>query len=164
MIEDVSETLRGILQQRWLPRELLDSQIVFDQPADGFKPTRTTIDLFLYELRENHHTRVDEKTLPLACTYLVTAWPVDGQELALKEHRLLSEVLQVFMGYSTIPTQLLKGRLVSQDPLPQLLVMRRDSTTNFSEFWSSLGSKPKPSLTVTVTIGVSALASGAYSG
>lgn len=154
MIEDVSETLRGILKRPGLPNELRSAQIVFDQPTETFKPTLTTIDLFLFELRENHDARIDDATLPLACTYLVTTWPVGGLELALQEHRLLSQVLQVFMAYPTIPAHVLKGRLAGQNPLPHLTVMRRDVPTSAAGFWSSLGCKPRPSLSVTVAIGV----------
>ncbi|GJH28931.1 DUF4255 domain-containing protein [Caballeronia novacaledonica] len=154
MIEDVSETLRSLLQQPGLPDDLRNAQIVFDPPAGDFAPVRTTIDLFLFQLREDHDARVDEKIMSLACTYLVTAWVVGGNEPALGEHRLLSQVLQALMAYPFIPAPLLKGQLAKQNPLPHLLMMRRDASPNFSEFWSSLGCKPRPSLIVTVMIGV----------
>ena len=53
MIHDLSETLRAILTQPGLPPELGGAHIVFDRPADTFNPTQTTVDVFLYDLREN---------------------------------------------------------------------------------------------------------------
>jgi Pvc16 N-terminal domain len=165
MIHDLSETLRAILTQPGLPPKLAGAQIVFDRPADPFNPTQTTIDLFLYELRENLEMRGSQTAsaspsksaatpppLPLACTYLVTAWPVGGPELALQEQRLLSEALQVLTKYRTIPAQLLQGSLAGRVPLPQMLVLHPDALKNASEFWTSLGNKLRPSLSVTVTL------------
>ncbi|SEE85120.1 Protein of unknown function [Rhizobiales bacterium GAS191] len=174
MIHDLSETLRAILTQPGLPPELAGAHIVFDRPADTFNPTQTTIDLFLYDLRENLEMRgsqaasapntsgtpstsksaVAQPALPLACTYLVTAWPVGGPELALQEQRLLSEALQVLTKYRIIPTQFLQGSLAGRLPLPQMLVLHPDALKNVSEFWTSLGNKLRPSLSVTVTLAI----------
>jgi hypothetical protein len=154
MIRDLSETLRAILTQPGLPPELAGAQIVFDRPAEPFNPTQTTVDLFLYDLRENHDLRTTETALPLACTYLITAWPVGGPELALREQQLLSDVLEVLSNYRTIPASLLKGKLAGQDPLPQILILHPEAIQNTSDFWTSLGNKLRPSLSVTVTIAV----------
>jgi hypothetical protein len=168
MISDLSETLRAILTQPGLPAALADAHIVFDRPTEPFNPTQTTVDLFLYEIRENHDLRSDPRGQPtgsgaqtgsvasisLACSYLVTAWPVSGPELALQEQNLLGETLQVLTGYPIIPAAFLRGSLVDQRPLPQMLVLHPDALKNTSEFWTALGSKLRPSLTVTVTIAV----------
>jgi hypothetical protein len=84
----------------------------------------------------------------------VTAWPVGGAELALQEHRLLTQVLRVLSRYPMIPASFLKGSLVSQDPPLPMVALHPDALKNLAEFWSSLGSKIKASLTVTVTISV----------
>ena len=100
MIQDLSQTLRAILTQPGLPTDLSAAQIVFDRPADTFNPSQTSVDLFLYDLRENLELRANDSTLThangqvtivppplrLACTYLVTAWPVGAGESALREH------------------------------------------------------------------------------
>jgi Pvc16 N-terminal domain len=166
MISDLSETLRAILTQPGLPAALAAAQIAFDRPTEPFNPTQTTLDLFLYEIRENHELRADPRVpspgggsaetapMSLACSYLVTAWPVGGPELALQEHNLLGETLQVLAGYPVIPAALLQGSLAAQRPLPQMLVLHPDAIKNTSEFWTALGSKLRPSLSVTVTIAV----------
>ena len=90
MIQDLSQTLRAILTQPGLPSELSAAHIVFDRPGDTFNPSQTVIDLFLYDLRENLELRSNDSALTrvngavtitppalrLACTYLVTAWPI----------------------------------------------------------------------------------------
>ncbi len=171
MIRDLSETLKAVLKDPTFAAafpELAAADIVFDRPVEPFTPPRTTIDVFLYDVRENLELRSNEytvdivgnqaithpATLRLACSYLVTAWPVGGAELALQEHRLLTQVLRVLSRYPMIPASFLKGSLVSQDPPLPMVALHPDALKNLAEFWSSLGSKIKASLTVTVTISV----------
>jgi hypothetical protein len=92
MIRDLSETLKGILQDPSVPPELAAADILFDRPSDPFTLTKTTMDLFLYDVRENTELRSNEHVverrnnqsiihpapLRLNCSYLVTAWPVGG--------------------------------------------------------------------------------------
>jgi hypothetical protein len=170
-IDDLSRTLEAVLQDPSFAvmfPELHGADIVFDRPLDPFTPSKTTIDLFLYDIRENLDLRLNEVTttivgnqivthpaaLRLACSYLVTAWPVTGSDLALQEQRLLSEVLVVLSHYPIIPSTFLVGSLVGQDPLLPMVALHPDALKNLAEFWSSLGSRLKASLTVTVTISV----------
>lgn len=171
MIRDLSLTLKAVLQDPSFAAkfpELAGADIVFDRPLDPFTPTKTTIDVFLYDLRENLELRLNDPVieyrdghalthqapLRLACSYLVTAWPVGGADLALQEHRLLTQVLRVLSRYPTIPLNFLKGSLLGQDPPLPMVALHPDALKNLAEFWSSLGSKLKASLTVTVTISV----------
>lgn len=171
MIRDLSLTLKAVLQDPTFAiqfPELAGADIVFDRPLDPFNPSKTTIDVFLYDLRENLDLRLNDPIieyhdgnaithqapLRLACSYLVTAWPVGGTELALQEHRLLTQVLRVLSRYPTIPSNFLKGSLVNQDPPLPMVALHPDALKNLAEFWSSLGSKMKASLTVTITISV----------
>src|SRR5580765_4800866 len=171
MIRDLSETLRAVLQDpTFKPQfpELAGADIVFDRPLDTFNPLKATVDLFLYDVRENTELRTNEleieikngqaishpAPLRLNCSYLATAWPVGGAELALQEHRLLTQVLRVLSRYPMIPAGFLQGSLVGQDPPLPMVALHPDALKNLAEFWSSLGSKMKASLTVTVTISV----------
>jgi hypothetical protein len=172
MIQDLSQTLRAILTQPGLPSELSAAHIMFDRPGDTFNPSQTAINLFLYDLRENLELRTNDAALTrangqltivspplrLACTYLVTAWPVGGGESALQEHLLLGEVLQVLSRYPTIPANFLQGSLAGQDPPLPMIALHPDALKNMSEFWTSLGNKLRASLSVTVTISVPILA------
>ena len=166
MIQDLSETLRAILTQPGLPAELAAALVAFDRPSDPYAPTQTTINLFLYDIRENQDLRNNEPIitrsngqatvapapLRLLCTYLVTAWPVGGTDLPLQEQQLLSQVLQVLSQYPTVPASFLQGSLVGQDPPLPMVALHPDALKNISEFWTSLGNKLKTSLSITVTI------------
>jgi Pvc16 N-terminal domain/Carboxypeptidase regulatory-like domain len=169
MIRDLSSTLQAILSDPSLAvpfPELSKAQIAFDRPDDSFKPTQTTIDLFLFDVRENMELRSNEpKTerlngqavihrapMRVACTYLATAWPIGGTDLVLQEQRLLAQVLQVFSTYPNIPASFLKGKLVGQEPPLPMMATHPEELKNPAEFWTAIGNKMRASVTVTVTI------------
>jgi len=171
MIDDLSRTLKAVLHDPTFATEfpeLNGADVLFDRPLDPFTPPNTAVDVFLYDIRENLELRLNEVTteivndqvithpaaLRLACSYLVTAWPVGGPDLALQEHKLLTQILRVLSRYPTIPASFLQGTLVGQDPPLPMVALHPDALKNLAEFWSSLGSKLKASLTVTVTISV----------
>jgi hypothetical protein len=165
MIRDLSLTLRAILCQPGLPPELAAAQIVFDRPTEPFAPSPTAVDLFLYDIRENVELRSNEPIverlngqarirrppLRVACSYLVTAWPIDGEEPTLQEHRLLSQVLRLLSRYPTIDRDFLQGRLVGQEPPLPMMTAQANGLQNPAEFWTAVGNKLRASLTVTVT-------------
>ena len=170
-IDDLSETLEAVLRDPAFAAvfpALKAADIIFDRPSDSMSLAKDTIDLFLYDLRENLDYRLNEVTrtrignqiithpaaLRLACSFLATAWPVGGVDLAKREQRLLSEVLVVLSHYPQIPATFLRNSLVGQDPPLPMVAMHPDALKNLAEFWSSLGAKIRPSLTVTVTISV----------
>src|SRR5262249_39638586 len=130
MIQDLSLTLQNILTQPGLPSPLSDALIAFDRPEESFHPLQTTVDLFLYDLRENLELRSNELTIDkgtaqsvtqkapmrLACSYLCTAWPVGGADPALQEQQLLGQVLQTLGRFPIIPDGFLQGSLKGQEP------------------------------------------------
>jgi hypothetical protein len=168
VIRDLSLTLRALLTQPELPAELAAARIAFDRPGENFTPGQTTVDLFLYDIRENLERRNAEPLIqrvkgqakrhpPLMrvdCTYLVTAWPVGGAEIALQEHRLLAQALQVLARSPTIAPCCLQDSLKGQEPPLPLIMSRTDVLKEPAEFWSAIGGRLRPSLSVTVTIGL----------
>lgn len=168
MIQDLSKTLQKILSQPTLPPPLKNALIAFDRPEQSFHPMQTTVDLFLYDLRENLELRSNELTIDkgsttavthkapmrLNCSYLATAWPVGGADPALQEQQLLSQVLQALGRFPTIPSTFLQGQLVGQQPPLPMVALHPDALKNLAEFWASLGNTLRASLTITVTISV----------
>lgn len=172
MIDDVSKTLKRILDDKAIAnacKELFDAEIVFDRPTEQFKPDKLTVDLFLYEVRENMEMRSNEplisrsdgkaiiKRAPLrvACSYLVTAWaPGTGEESQLKEQRLLSQTLQVLSRYPTIPEEFFPSEspLKTQEPPLPMMITQMGGVKDPADFWSAIGGKMRPSLAVTVTV------------
>jgi Pvc16 N-terminal domain/Carboxypeptidase regulatory-like domain len=172
MIRDLSQTLQALLTQPGLPPDLAAAQVVFDRPTAQFNPQQSAINLFLYDIRENLELRNSEyeldrldtqaiqrpAALRVACTYLVTAWAVGGAEVVLQEHRLLSQVLQVFARYGVIPEAFCQGSLREQKPSVPLVVTAIDGLKNPAEFWSALGTPLRASLTVSATISLETIA------
>lgn len=170
VIQDLSQTLRQVLTKSpGVEAPLKGAQIVFDRPSESFKPQQTTVDLFLYDVRENVELRSNEPTftrsngqvivtpppLRIACSYLVTAWPSGAGEVALlEEQELLGQVLEILSRFPTIPPDFLQGKLKDQDPSMPMVTLQPDGLKNISEFWTSIGNKLRPSLTVTVTASV----------
>jgi hypothetical protein len=165
MIEDLSKTLRAILTQKGLPAELAAADITFEHPSEKFSPKETKVDLFLYDIREDVELRSNELVIErkngevityqppmrVACSYLVTAWPVGGADLALQEQKLLGQVLQAFARVPKIPEKFLQGGLKGQIPPLPMITALVDPQKNLSEFWTALGSQLRPSLTITAT-------------
>jgi hypothetical protein len=171
MIRDLSLTLQAILDDPALAvafPELLGAQVAFDRPADTFNPSVATIDLFLFNLRENMELRSNEPLTTLtdgqfsikrppariSCSYLVTAWPAGGGELPLQEHRLLSQALQVLARYPLIPASFLRGQLIGQTPSLPMMTAQAEGFSSPHEFWAAIGNKMRASFMVTVTIGM----------
>ncbi|NET24649.1 Pvc16 family protein [Okeania sp. SIO1I7] len=176
MIRDLSQALRRILEDSRLSSrfpELAEAQISFERPSETFSPGQTTVNLFLYDIREHLELRSNEPSIEMrggqaiihnppkriACSYLVTAWPVGGEELPLQEHRLLSQVLQVFSAYPTIPEIpfLENTRLANQEPPLPLVTAQVDGVQSVAELWTALGNQLRPSITVTVTVSMKEL-------
>ena len=77
-----------------------------------------------------------------------------GADLVLQEQRLLAQILQVFSSYPRVPASFLKGKLVGQEPPLPVMATHPDELKNPAEFWTAIGNKLRPSVTVTVTIGM----------
>ena len=176
MLANLSETLRFLMRSEGEasdPKLLQDVEVSFERPSEGFAPTPATIDLFLYELREETELRTNEPEfvynttdgrvqirrppLRMDCSYLLTAWPAAGQpNAALEELRLLGEAVQVLARHETIPSEYLQGSIKSMEPPPrvQIAMGSTERGRGLAELWTALGNKLKPSLLVRVTIAV----------
>jgi hypothetical protein len=175
MIDDLDRTLEALLR-RELPPDLVEQvTISFATPDDQFPPASVTlpaIDLFLYDVRENRELRSNEwlverrsdgtatKQRPpvrVDCSYLITAWASQSSTTpAQDEHRLLGEVMKVFLRHPTIPAEVLHGLLAGQEPPLPASVLQPGLLQSLGEFWQALGGKPKAALHLSVTIGVAA--------
>lgn len=175
MIRDLSETLQAILDDPALGdeepfRKLVNAQIAFERPSEQFNPSQTTVNLFLFDIRENTelrekepfverrdgHALIRRPPMRVDCSYLLTAWAAGstGPELVLEEHELLGLAMQVLARYPTIPDRFLQGSLKEQSrPLPLSVGgTNKGEMKDPADFWSSLGNKLRPSLIVTATL------------
>jgi hypothetical protein len=77
---------------------------------------------------------------------------VTGENAILEQHQLLGEVLKVFSRMPTVEEKYLQEDLETQMyPIP-LVTVQSELMRNPAEFWSALGGKLRPSITLTVTI------------
>jgi hypothetical protein len=171
MLQLLTHTLKTILDDNSLPQLVRDADIAFERPTESYNPNTRTINLFLYDIRENTELRSNESVivrqngiatisrppLRVSCSYLVTAWiesGVAGEQAILNQHQLLGEVLKVFSRMPTIDEKFLQGDLKNSLYPVSLVTAQTDLIRNPSEFWSAIGGKLRPSFTITATIAI----------
>jgi hypothetical protein len=167
MFQDLDETLRAILDDSAAPDELRNADVSFLTPDKGFAPAEPTVNLFLFEVRENYDLRdpvpVVERSgdgyvqvpppLRVACSYLVTAWSDEsGPAKVVEEHRLLGQAMRWLSRFSTIQPEHYRGSLVDQPLPPPLTLAQPDGYKKINDFWSALGRPPQPAFCLTATI------------
>jgi hypothetical protein len=171
MIDDLSRTLEAILRQPDLPAELRDAEVIFQPPDERFAPDVPTLNLFLYDIRENRELRSNEPrlvrlqgeavvrppALRVDCAYLLTAWAggQPGSAATLLEQRLLATALLALARLPTVPAALLQGELRGQEPLP-MMTAHGEGPANPAEFWTALGTPLRPAVTLTATVALEA--------
>jgi hypothetical protein len=166
MIHEVTESLEAFLKQPGLNPPLSNAAIRFDRPTEPYSLDQTTVNLFLFEVKENLELRSNEPVVRriggqsliepppyrVQCLYLVTAWPVGGMDVPKQEHQLLSQVLQLIGSTPVIPPAFLTPNLLLQEPPLPMLMIQPDGVRNPAEFWAAIGNRIKPSLLLSVTV------------
>lgn len=165
MIRDLGLTLQALLLHS-APAPLSAAQVAFDRPGDAYSPSQTTINLFLFDIRENLALRSNEPEIErnglsatirrpvrrVECSYLVTAWPIGGADPPLQEHQLLGQVIQVLSRYPLIPSTLAVGDLKSVEPLVPLQVAITEGPAAVADFWTALGLKLRAAVVARATV------------
>lgn len=169
MFQDLDDTIQNLIQDTLAPPELHSADVSFDVPDKAFGPALSlaTVDLFLYEVKENRELRDPvpiterlgdiyvQKTPPLRvdCHYLVTTWADPSSiQKTRAEHELLAQALAWLGSFPTIPSRYFQGSLIDQPFPPPTLVAQMDGLKNAGEFWSALGIPPRPYFNLIVTI------------
>jgi hypothetical protein len=169
VFDDLDSTLRALLDDDAAPAELRNADVSFETPGKDYRPSLSTVNLFLHEVHENRELRdpvpitvaqdgMFSRALPplrVDCSYLVTAWSsLDGAVKVATEHRLLGEALGWLGCFGTVPERFCRGRLVDQPYPPPTVVAQLTGRHDSSEFWHSLGTPPRPAFSLTVTVAV----------
>lgn len=164
MIHEVDEALHTLLRDDVLGGG--EIEVAFDAPTKDWSARRTgpTINVFLYDLREDLGMRqvggvreygpagevVAEHEPPrwYALSYLVTAWTARPQD----EHRLLSALLAGLLRQSALVPERLAGSIAEFGlPLPYTVAVPPAEKRALAEIWSALGGELKPSLDLVVS-------------
>lgn len=178
MFLNLTSALGEVLHLGSAPAQVREADIAFDRPAETYQPEKTSINLFLFDVRERADLRRSEPVIQrdaggrtvsitppairIACSYLVTAWVEagqSGQSAVLRQHELLAEVLSVFVSTPVLAAKGMSDATkvwLDAQPYPvELVVMQSDLMRNVSEFWTSVGGKLRPAFTVTATVAMS---------
>jgi hypothetical protein len=168
MIADLDETIRQLLIAE-LPIRNGEIDVRFDQPRREVSArwTKPTVDLFLYDLRENavlrrhqwdpvrdgnggdNHQRRKRSPFRVDCCYMLTAWVGEHPE---DEHRLLTCCMLALFRFPVLPGERLVGSL-QDPPYPiQARLASHDKLTNPAEVWSALDNEVRPSISYSVTL------------
>ena len=176
MIDDLDKTIRELLKREL---QIDNLQVTFETPDAQFRPhvVPPALDLFLYDIRENRDLRSNQTPTERApynmalfrpapvrvdCSYLVTAWVGDGSNSRTEnEHRLLADAMTVLLRYSTLPADILQGRLMQQAEDPPTATLQPGRLQSIGEFWQALGGNPKAAFDYTVTVGLQPFAHSA---
>jgi hypothetical protein len=165
MFQDLDTTLQAILDDPAAPALLSNADVSFETPDRNYRPAQATVNLFLYEVKENRELRDQEPVFDLvngqyvrrqpplrvSCSYLVTTWSNQtGANKAAEEHRLLGLAMAWLSRLDTIPTNYLRGTLVGQPYLLPVLVAQTDGKQSLGEFWNALGTAPRPAFVLEV--------------
>jgi Pvc16 N-terminal domain/Carboxypeptidase regulatory-like domain len=165
-LADLDEALRTLLRRELERHGFEGVEIAFDAPASDWsaKLTSPTVNLFLYDLRENvaqaegttREVRVNgsNRTAPppmrLEVTYSVTAWTKAVED----EHRLLSQVLAILFSHTSLPADLLDGRLAAAAQYRAIETEVGRPKEEKADFWTSIGGRYKASIDYAVRLEV----------
>src|SRR5690242_15830063 len=177
MFQDLDSTLKKVLNDAAMNAapftppltELLNAEKSFITPDKTFGTNlaKATVNLFLYDVKENRDLRDPTPILERSssgfvrrqppvrvdCSYIVTAWSKDTNDnQVIEEHRLLAQALLWLTRFPTIPTQYLQGNMTTQ-PYPLMMwVAQIDPNKNAGEFWDALAIPPRAAFYLTVTV------------
>jgi hypothetical protein len=165
MISDLDESIKELLIKQGLldPAEI---DIKFEMPNREWSASisKPTVNIYLYDIRENHQLRGTEwmltkdengkatrKKTPsrIDIAYLITVWTSDIAD----EHRLLYQVLLTLFRYPELPEEVLSGQLIGQSCPIKVATAQPDGLfNNPADFWSALDNEIKPSINYVVTL------------
>lgn len=173
MIHDVDDTLRELLV-RTVPIDPTAIDITFTMPGKDWAAaiTKPTVNLFLYDIRENAELRSSERHLArtgatgvetfsparVDLAYLVSAWTSDVGD----EHKLLGDVLRALLSRPVIPQDVLKGAMTTQSFPLRAWIAQPERTPNVWDFWGGLDGRLKAALSYVVTVAVETAAPVEY--
>jgi Pvc16 N-terminal domain len=166
MIQDLDDTLKELLVKK-VPIDLAAIDIKFEMPDEEWKgklSTKPTINLYLYDIRENHELRSNERFLTrngtigtetpspvrIDFSYLITTWTKEVAD----EHRLLGRILKTLLQYSVLPSDVLKGEMGTQSLPLRGWVAQPEKTPNAWDFWGAIDGRVKASLNYMVTVAI----------
>jgi hypothetical protein len=165
MIAELDETIKQLLIKKG-HIESKEIDISFDIPDREWSASlsRPTVNLYLYDVRENHNLRGTEWIIEkngngqaikrknakrIDLSYLVTVWTHNTED----QHNLLWQIMLTLFQFPTIPQDMLRGKLAEQQYLVITSTAQPDGLLNNpSDFWAALDNEIKPSFNYIATL------------
>ena len=171
MFQDLDDSLTEVLDDPAMKpafNELFAADVSFETPDRTYTPGQTTVNLFLYEVKENRELRdnvlvqhndateafrLARPPLRLDCAYVATAWSLtNGPAKIAEEHQLLGQAMQWLSRFGEVPEIHLRGSLIGA-PYPALLhIAQSDPNRDAGDFWMAMGIPPRAAFYVMATI------------
>lgn len=174
MLSHLDRTIENLLRQK-VPLPEAEYDISFDIPtkewAKKISSEHPTINIYLYDIRENRELRSNEwevklnpdgtvtKKRPparLDAFYMITAWSPAQTDAVVEEHHILSQILAVLFKYDFLPEDVLAGDLANIEPIPKLSITvacpDAFKEQGVGQFWSAVDQYWKPFIHLIITI------------
>lgn len=163
MLPDLHAALAQLLYVHGkIPAE--DVDVRFDAPRRDWIATltRPTIDLFLFDVREN--TELRHANLQSARGNGTSVYRVPPRRFDLRymvtvlttvpedEHTLLWRTLVTFLKYQELPDAILPAPIRNLDPAVVTSIKKPEDSGELTDLWSGLEEKPHPALLYVVTV------------
>ena len=169
MINSLDATIEALLTTRW-PTQPPPVEISFDTPY-GTTFNSPTIDLFLYDVRENlemrntewvalpvtppsdpPRVRVKRPRVQVDCSYIVTAWTTT--DVIMSEHQLLSTAIRILLHHRRFPEDVLRDELLTGRTMVYRTLSLQTDYLSMGEFWQAMEGKPKVAFNYQVTLSI----------
>ena len=169
MIANLDRTIEKLLIAE-VPIENGKIDVKFEQPTREWSArlSRPTINLFLYDVRENNVlrqpqwervVRQDGRTIPRSiaqkrtpfrvdCHYILTTWAPEVQD----EHTLLSRAMLALFRNPVLPDKYLVDELNEQPFKLMAQLARHDKLINPAELWGAMDNVIRPSVSYIITL------------
>ncbi len=165
MISDLDETIKQLLIKKGeIDPSAVDIEFKTPNREWSASVSKPTINVYLYDIRENHSLRGTEFSVTrdgngnatrkknpsrVDLSYLITAWTSD----IVDEHHLLWNVLVTLFRYPELPSDVVTGLLQDQEFTIKAAAAQPDGVfNNPGDFWAALDNEMKPSINYVVTV------------
>lgn len=181
-IRDLNRTIENVIKKKYSMFSIINDEgqeenlnevdVSFKNPST-LSISRTTFNLFLFDIRKNNELRKSdteiytykrledsyEVVLPqtkVSCSYFVTVWPHNTGDIELNEHVLIGQLFNLFCGFPNIPIEYLIGCINNGEEsyLPAIELAHELGFKNLYEFWTLLKIELRPSFLLKATVSI----------
>lgn len=163
MIHDLDDTLKKLLVRKGGP-QFGEVDIKFEMPSPQWSAaiSRPTVNLYLYDVRENLELRSNDLYVArnedgtgtqqraparVDLSYMISVWTQDISD----EHQLLGQILGTLLRYPILPDDVLMGSMLTQ-PLPlRAWIAQPERMPSPWDFWGPVEHRMKSGLCYVIT-------------